>query len=202
MTVANTHSTEPNHATTNYRASDAAALATRYIPSGKNPPMTNTYEAMRDADGKVHDPEAIHDTPFKCGAFVADRDQFAEVHADRRDRDDLGVAIVVREGRTVADRVYVRDGKTVADLNPDYDADDPVVEVVYVGTLDGMVNGWRDNWPVWQLDWRITDYQKEWGVPITTYSYPAGRLMPAADIDWLEIPNAVTDAETETDDAQ
>lgn len=132
-------------------------------------------------DGRIDDPEADYPTKFKLGDPVVDREQLEEIDDGERDEDDLGVALVVREGRVVAEEVSVMDTKTVADLNPDYPPSEPVVDVVFLGTLDHMMPKWRSEWERYTLDWRIHDYEKEYGVPITTYSYPASRLQRACD---------------------
>lgn len=132
-------------------------------------------------DDTIDDPRERYSTPFQLGDPVVDGQQVQEVENGDREEEDLGVALVVREGRALADEVSVKDTKTVADFNDDYPPTEPVVDVVFLGTLDHMVPSWRSDWERYTLDWRIRDFEKEWGVPITTYSYPAARLMPARD---------------------
>lgn len=132
-------------------------------------------------DDTIDDPKEEFHTPFKLGDPVVDTEQLKEVENGDRADEDLGVALVVREGRALADEVSVMDTKTVADLNPEHPPTEPVVDVVFLGTLDHMVPSWRADWERYTLDWRIRDYEKEWGVPITTYSYPAARLERACE---------------------
>lgn len=137
------------------------------------------------ADGRVRDPELVHDTDFLLGDLVVDIDTCqTREGADGevvRPGEDTGVAIVVRAGRATAADHVLKDGQTVADVNPDYPATDPLVSVVFVETLDRTVSEWRDRWERHTLDWRIDDFKDEWGVPIKTYSYPESRLIRAAE---------------------
>lgn len=133
------------------------------------------------------DPEATYDTDFMLGEYVVDEETLRNVMGEsHRQTDDTGVAIVVREGRALVEDVYIEDGLSIADVNPGYPDDDPVVDVVFVETLDRMFGAWRKEWQRHTLDWRLAEYKDEWGVPIRTYGYPASRLRPADDVTDLD----------------
>lgn len=135
-----------------------------------------------DQNDRPTDPNERHETPFRLGDPVVDREQVAEADAGERDADDVGVALVVRAGRKRAEDVPLGDGqKTVADVNAEYPPGDPVVEVVFTTTLDGTVPAWRENWSRAELASELREYTAEWGVPISVYSYPASRLVRAAE---------------------
>lgn len=65
--------------------------------------------------------------------------------------------------------------KSVFEANPDYSADDNVVETVYETWLNSYVPGWED-WPKLKLNEKLQNYSDEWGVDLQTYVYPESRL--------------------------
>lgn len=86
---------------------------------------------------------------------------------DREDGDRLVVINV--DAHTTADEEVLPEcgGLTVAELNPEYDATAPLVEAVYVETVDNTLEGWRS----------VEDLidAVEFGA-LESYTFPADRL--------------------------
>lgn len=54
-------------------------------------------------------------------------------HVKDREDDDAATMLVISTSLLTAEKVEVKGDQTVHDFNPEYPADDPVVEVVYAG---------------------------------------------------------------------
>jgi len=89
------------------------------------------------------------------------------------ERDELLVVEVHPEVRA-ADHVIDAIDATVADMNPEYDADAPVVEAVYTVEVDERLDGWRS----------VEDLRDavEFGA-INSYSFPADRLASTGEVE-------------------
>lgn len=145
------------------------------------------------ADGRCDDPKAVFDTVFKLGDYVVDRETLitSDMGESHLSTEDTGVAVVVREGRAATADIHLADGQSIADVNPTYPGDDPAVTVAFVATLDADASWWRAKWERQQLDWRLEDFKAEWDVEVATYTYPASRLIHAAevaDLDMSDLP--------------
>lgn len=118
---------------------------------------------------------------FSAGDLLVDRDD---------DPDERGTVVVLRYIRDAAESPVVAKSHvfapetTVYDVNEDYPADDPVVEVAFEGWLDSTVPAWRglladaratDETTFYGL---LSEFVSEWGIPARTYSYPESRLVP------------------------
>ena len=94
-----------------------------------------------------------------------------------------GVAVVMNVSPNPATHVALGD-KTIADLNPAYCPADQVVEIAFIGELDGKVTKrWRWEHPDSLIPW-IETFSTRWKTNINTYSYPTSRLEylgPAGD---------------------
>lgn len=141
----------------------------------------NCYGRDRGENGDGDD-----DLAFSPGDLVNDRDKAP---------DDRGTMVVLRYPRdadgwpVVAEGHEFMSGTTVHDVNEDYPADDPVVEVAFEGWLDSHVPAWRGllgdarelGEPYYDL---LAEFCHEWGVSKRTYSYPESRLVPRP---WCEL---------------
>ena len=67
--------------------------------------------------------------------------------------------------------------------NRQFPNDDPVVQVVFEGDLDGRITGWQDHTD--RLNEYLKEFADEWSVTVNTYHYPRSRLK--------EIPDPVVD---------
>ena len=92
---------------------------------------------------------------------------------DRRDDDGGELVVVATHPETAAHDYTVEalDGLTVAEVNEEYDAAAPVVEVVYVDEADATLDRWRD-----VEDLRDAVHYNA----VCAYSFPADRLAPVS----------------------